>query len=368
MEESQFQSDSAGSGYFDPDETDISEQQFSASLENTFHPAAFVVEAEAATVLPAGGAPPTGLEPEKAELEIATEADPAPAILAGDPPTAAPPAEISQEHDWRTQVSAKVNSYKSKRQHQDRYPSLRLPFEPDTRERRTAAFVAEFSSALDQSAELEKPVSGHYQPILLESAARVLEFPRFAPPVATDELAEPMVEKPRILEAPEVAPPPPALGGILIETPRQPQPERRPGIDFPLRSSGLSRRLCAAALDGLVVCSALAAFGYIFIRFNGTLPAPRTIAAASAALLAVFWIAYQYCFLVYSGSTPGLRLTRLDVSTFEDRSAQRNLRRWRVLASCLSLLPLGLGYAWCLLDEDQLCWHDRITRTHLRAG
>jgi hypothetical protein len=43
----------------------------------------------------------------------------------------------------------------------------------------------------------------------------------------------------------------------------------------------------------------------------------------------------------------------------------RGLRRWRVLASILSLASLGLGYAWCFLDEDQLSWHDRITRTHL---
>ena len=35
--------------------------------------------------------------------------------------------------------------------------------------------------------------------------------------------------------------------------------------------------------------------------------------------------------------------------------------RWRRILSALSL---GLGYAWCMLDEDQLCWHDRITKTH----
>jgi hypothetical protein len=31
----------------------------------------------------------------------------------------------------------------------------------------------------------------------------------------------------------------------------------------------------------------------------------------------------------------------------------------------LSLASLGLGYAWTFLDEDQLSWHDRITKTHL---
>jgi hypothetical protein len=43
------------------------------------------------------------------------------------------------------------------------------------------------------------------------------------------------------------------------------------------------------------------------------------------------------------------------------------VRRWRVLASFLSACSLGLGYLWSLLDEDGLCWHDRITHTHIRT-
>jgi hypothetical protein len=36
-----------------------------------------------------------------------------------------------------------------------------------------------------------------------------------------------------------------------------------------------------------------------------------------------------------------------------------------VLASYLSAASLGMGYAWLFLDEDNLCWHDRITHTFL---
>jgi uncharacterized RDD family membrane protein YckC len=68
---------------------------------------------------------------------------------------------------------------------------------------------------------------------------------------------------------------------------------------------------------------------------------------------------------VFSETTPGLRLAKLEVQRFDGTPAPRNLRRWRVLASLLSAFSLGLGYAWCFLDEDQLSWHDRITRTHL---
>jgi hypothetical protein len=43
-------------------------------------------------------------------------------------------------------------------------------------------------------------------------------------------------------------------------------------------------------------------------------------------------------------------------------------RQTRAAASALSAFSIGLGYAWALVDEDRLGWHDRISRTHLRAA
>jgi len=151
------------------------------------------------------------------------------------------------------------------------------------------------------------------------------------------------------------------MGGILIEAVSQPEPERRAGFEMPLQSAAHSRRFFAGAIDAAVVAIALTAFGYIFLRISGTVPQWRT----AAVLLALLWPAYQYAFLVFSGVTPGLRAAKLQVTRFDGAPASRSLRRWRVIASVLSCASLGLGYAWCFLDEDQLSWHDRITRTHL---
>jgi uncharacterized RDD family membrane protein YckC len=95
------------------------------------------------------------------------------------------------------------------------------------------------------------------------------------------------------------------------------------------------------------------------------LPVTKESALFAAALIACFWVGYQYLFLVHSGTTPGLRLAHLRLSRFDGQPVPRRLRRWRVLASALSGFSLGLGYAWCMLDEDQLCWHDRITHTYM---
>jgi uncharacterized RDD family membrane protein YckC len=200
-----------------------------------------------------------------------------------------------------------------------------------------------------------------------EAGARILEFPRSAasPPPVFDELAEPVVSRPRILEVPELLLPPPALGGILIESAEEPARERRPGFELPLQAASMSRRLLAGAIDGLLVISAFAVFDYIFFRVTSITPPLQQAAAISVSLAAVFWTAYQYLLLVYTGTTPGLKLAKLRLSRFDGTAVPRKTRRWRVLASVLSGLPLGLGYAWCFLDEDRLCWHDRITRTYM---
>ena len=149
-----------------------------------------------------------------------------------------------------------------------------------------------------------------------------------------------------------------------MASPQEPEPERRPGFDVPLQSAPLQRRVAAGIFDAMLVAIATALFGYVVFRINGAMPL-RSAATLTAGLLAVLWPAYQYAFLVFCAKTPGLRMAKLRLSRFDGGHVSRNLRRWRVLASMLSLASLGLGYAWCFLDEDQLSWHDRITRTHL---
>jgi uncharacterized RDD family membrane protein YckC len=200
------------------------------------------------------------------------------------------------------------------------------------------------------------------------SSAKVIEFPRFAwdpPPPPPDQLAEPVSGRPRILDVPEFEPPAPALGGILIEAVKQPDPEKRPGIDLPLQSAPLGLRLLAALVDGLIIAGAASLFGFIFWKVDAIRPPMVQTLGLAAGLLCLFWAAYQYLLIVYSASTPGLRVAGLELARFDGTSTTRSLRRWRVLASWLSAVSAGMGYVWVFLDEDALCWHDRITHTYL---
>jgi len=358
--------------YFDPEEVDMSEQQFAASLEATPAKPHFEIEeaaSEAPVLTQRPALQPTIDGPDPAQNEVQVHSAQPDAV---DQHLANPPAP-AVEPDWRSLVSAKVTSYKERKPHKERYPSLKLQFDPPAP--RLSRAVQAFAPVDEPSPMQEAPpeaASAHLfytslppdpPRIVLESTARVIEFPR--PAVRSDELADPVLDRPRIVEAPELLPPPPAMGGILIEEERESVPERRPGFDVPLQSASLNRRGLAGLLDAMLVLVAVAAFGYVFVRINGAVPPMRSAAELTAGLAGIFWSAYQYAFLVYCGRTPGLWATRLHLARFDGQPVSRNLRRWRALVSVLSLASLGLGYAWTFLDEDQLSWHDRITKTHL---
>jgi hypothetical protein len=177
-----------------------------------------------------------------------------------------------------------------------------------------------------------------------------------------------MVDRPGILEVPEIVPAPPALGGITMDPARPAEPQKRPGIDSPFESAPLARRLVASAIDGLIVGTAAVFFGCIFWKVTFFRPPRIQLLSLGAGIPCLFWVVYQHLLIVYAGSTPGLRLARLQLTCFDGTPARRSLRRWRVLASYLSAASLGMGYVWLFLDEDNLCWHDRITHTYLAAA
>lgn len=289
---------------------------------------------------------------------------------------------------WRDEISAKLNRYRARHKvRPPRYPSLTLPFGPADAPPATSPeeFPGSFGPSKqavafdglcqDASALPERDL--HVQaalpatPVQLpppQAGAKIIEFPRSAwapPPPPLDQLAEPVGEQLRILEVPEVAPPAPALGGITIEPIPSAEPERRPGIDFPLATASLARRSAASVIDGLIIGSACALFGYIFWKITAVRPPRLQLMGLGIGIPLALWAAYQYLLITYSATTPGLLASGLKLARFDGRTTSRSIRRWRVLASYLSAVSLAMGYVWVFLDEDVLCWHDRITHTYL---
>jgi uncharacterized RDD family membrane protein YckC len=360
----------------DPEAYDASEQRFAASLEEKPVKAKFVPDK-------AAHRPSANSQPEPGENRPKDDARDTVADQATAPESDRlsdqPPAENSGA--WRQELQAKLNQYRArKRPRPPRYPSLQLKFETGESSWSSSAAPVqparadagcEISTAHDAEALEVAEASENWEGVetdspLPEPAGKVLEFPYLPPPpVPQNELAEPVFDQPPILEAPELLPPPPALGGILIEPPEQKLEERQPGIDLPLKGARMPKRVLASLIDGFLVLLAGVLFAYIFTKIASGLLGWRQATTTAAGILACLWTGYQYLLLVYAGTTPGLKLARLQLNRFDGQPVPRRLRRWRVLAAMLSGFSLALGYAWCFFDEDQLCWHDRITRTYM---
>jgi uncharacterized RDD family membrane protein YckC len=370
----------------DPEAYDASEQRFAASIEEKSALPRFVLDAAQESSSRTEGsenAPaPEPHSPPVASVDdgiVITEIAQDKAV----PPSTLQTELLEQESDsWRNEVASRVSNYRARRRPRlPRYPSLQLKFDPpepawtahaDSSQPvplpATNRLAVAMQDALGTQEEQSIPlrIADTDASTVAETGARILEFPR--PPVPLpvfDELAEPVVDRPRILEVPELVLPPPALGGISMETVEEPAQERRPGFELPLQAAPMGRRLLAGTIDSLFVITAFVGFAYIFFRITAIVPPLQQGAGISVSLIALFWIAYQYFLIVHAGTTPGLKLAHLQLSRFDGTTVPRRTRRWRVLASVLSGLSLALGYAWCFLDEDRLCWHDRITRTYM---
>lgn len=327
-----------------------------------------------------GGSP---MEPSSLDSQAPPATAPSDAHSEPSPESATTEAENRQ---WRNEVADRLSRYRARRKAPPpRYPSLKLPFgSVDAPKKVAHSEVSAFDSVSNQALAFEMKVP---EPEILEApepappasaplaaqplsraAAKIIEFPRFAwapPTPPPDQLAEPVMDRPRILDVPEFSPPAPALGGITIEPLQAEEPSKRPGIDMPLYAAPLGLRVFASMVDALIVLTASALFGLIFSKIAVIEPPRLQLLALITGIPYVFWAAYQYLLIVYSGTTPGLRAANLELVCFNGTPAKRSLRRWRILASYLSAASLGMGYAWLFLDEDSLCWHDRITRTYL---
>lgn len=133
-----------------------------------------------------------------------------------------------------------------------------------------------------------------------------------------------------------------------------------------LQLAPFGRRAMAAVVDGALITSAFLVGAVMVVGHVKTLPPMKEVEMASALALTVIAIVYHLLFFTLAAGTPGMKYARLSLCTFDDQEPTRAQMRNRLVAMLLSVLPLGLGVAWALFDEEHLSWHDRLSRTYLR--
>ena len=325
-----------------------------------------------------------------------TESDPeisSPVYAASESVSLAGPGQTAHEQAWRQEVSSRVQQHRARRRKQGDGSALELDFTTEE----PYSFVAE-----PQERPLPPPPERFAEIVVKPNVPKVIRFPRpmVAPPpaieeVRLDEMSAPALDVPRILDAPEdeggfiesdfvevveAAPPAPPAPPVapaeqmqllpnFADIHLEPEASRllTDELDGIPHAAPLGQRAVAGAVDAVIVFLASGVFALTFLQLAEETPRSRLTMVCALAVGGVFWLAFQYLFLVYGRRTPGMKLTQLELCTFADEPAPLFARQARAFAGTLSGFAIGLGYFWAFIDEDRLGWHDRISQTYLKS-
>jgi uncharacterized RDD family membrane protein YckC len=162
--------------------------------------------------------------------------------------------------------------------------------------------------------------------------------------------------------------PEPAWSGLKLEAQPldEPEYEEAPASEPEVQLAPIGHRLMAALVDGAIITALFLGSAVAAVAAIATLPAARIMEICAAAAFLLIAMVYQTLFLTLAEATPGMRVAGISLCTFDGQIPTPAQLRSRLGALLLSVVPVGLGLAWALFDEDHLCWHDRLSRTYLR--
>lgn len=236
----------------------------------------------------------------------------------------------------------------------------------------TEPVAAEPSLVADTELVLEGDPEPLPSPAARPAAKRkVIAFPRpaSAPEEVYHRLADPVIsEQPRILDVPEELEPfptTPLLEGLQLPAQHNNLVPPRDHVDLPTQAVSLPRRFSAGMIDCGVVAAASAVFAAIAYKLMPKVEPSKPLLLTLAVLPFLLWAAYEYMMMMYAGSTLGMQVTKIHLSTFKGGAPNWRHRRSRVISLFFSAASLGMGLLWSLVDVDALCWHDRISHTYL---
>jgi uncharacterized RDD family membrane protein YckC len=135
---------------------------------------------------------------------------------------------------------------------------------------------------------------------------------------------------------------------------------------YPVAS--IDDRRLSALIDALCLVFACGGFLALFGSLGGHFAFSKLSAAVYAASFAVVYLQYFALFTVFGGTTPGMMLRGLRVVDFSGETPSPRQLLLRAAGYMLSAGTFFLGFLWAQWDEDELTWHDRISRTYLSSA
>jgi uncharacterized RDD family membrane protein YckC len=129
----------------------------------------------------------------------------------------------------------------------------------------------------------------------------------------------------------------------------------------------LEERRMSGLFDVACLVFACGGFLALFGSLGGHFALSKLSAAVYGLSFAIVYLQYFALFTVFGGTTPGMMLRGLRVVDFSGEEPTPKQLLLRAAGYMLSAGTFFLGFLWVQWDEDELTWHDRISRTYLSA-
>jgi uncharacterized RDD family membrane protein YckC len=139
----------------------------------------------------------------------------------------------------------------------------------------------------------------------------------------------------------------------------------------PLRTASLFRRLMAMVYDMFLLMGISFAYGIIVLLLRllfgeDTMEAPHSM--VQLIIVLGLWLCYAL-FYVWcwrrTGQTLGMKSWRIQLQGRNQLTPSWQECWLRSVLAPLSLMALGIGYLWCLIDKNGHCLHDNFSNTQV---
>lgn len=132
---------------------------------------------------------------------------------------------------------------------------------------------------------------------------------------------------------------------------------------YPVAS--IDNRRLAAIMDLFCLLFAYGGFLMLFGSLGGEFTLSKLSAAVYTTTFAIVYLQYFALFTIFGGTTPGMMMRNLQVTSFSGEPPTPRQMLLRSAGYVLSAGAFFLGFLWAMWDEDELTWHDRLSHTYL---
>jgi uncharacterized RDD family membrane protein YckC len=264
-----------------------------------------------------------------------------------------------------------------------------------------AAFIGNTALAVSEAPAVEQSRDVNPRP---EQAPLFQRSPQQAPPagfaipkvIPFEAIQRQAGSRAAAAAAPAFVPPPFIPGEETVKkpapprTPKKAQPTGQGNLDFrsnsghnervlatgvPAQVSGDGRvappmrRLTAGAMDAAMVAIGFGIFvASAFISLNGlsgsSFGSGKPLWIMMAISFALISLLYGLVWAIAGRETAGMNGAQLHLVTFDGSPLDARNRAVRFVAAWLSYCSGGLGLLWAIADEENLAFHDHISKTY----